>query len=82
MFFSLSYCIIFVNLILLFAFILTASLPQHFLESDCKISDFQEIGKRKNKKTPTFFVIFMISIRFFTFLSSLFIENPYLCTRF
>jgi len=30
-----------------------------FAKSECKISYFQQIGKRKNQKTQTFFVIFM-----------------------
>ena len=29
-------------------------------ENDCKISDFREIGKRKNQKTLTFFAFLMI----------------------
>jgi len=34
-------------------------MPQHFTENECKISDFQEINKRKDQKTLTFFVILM-----------------------
>jgi len=60
-----------------------------FAENDCKISEFREIDKRKNQKTPSFFVILMIFRNFdlakggiFTFSFSPFTFFHYLCTRF
>ena len=60
-----------------------------FAENDCKISEFREIDKRKNQKTPSFFVILMIFRNFdlakggiFTFSFSPFTFFHYLCIRF
>jgi len=44
-------------------------------ENDCKISDFQEISKRKSQKTPTFFVILIILRNFVPDFNKLKLKN-------
>jgi len=54
MFFSLFYRIIFINLILLFAFILTAFMPQHSRKATAKLVIFKKSAKEKTKKHQLF----------------------------
>ena len=75
--------------------VLPHKMPQHFdssAENDCKISEFQEISKRKRQKTQTFFVI-LAKMRGFDSIGGTFIRKnlnkfgfsltySYLCARF
>jgi len=54
MFFSLSYCIIFVNLILLIAFNSYRLMPQHSRKATAKLVNFKKLAKEKNKNHQLF----------------------------